>query len=177
MNIVPVGHLLELISKSPQLAANPDRAEVRELSLVITGLLFYNLAEPGTYILFVTDSLTHRTAFLSQTFGGTFLGCLYWAAAALLLPHFYMLAFHPEKLSIRWPRVLATGAGLCGAFLWLLLAVLSTPLDADWLTTVFGLRCAVDLILGALYALSLNRQLLRESKERLQKYHDQGNSS
>lgn len=173
MNVIPVHQLLDVISRSPMLSAQPDRAEVRELSLVVTAMLFYSLAEPGTYILFVTESLTHKTAYLSQTIGGLFIGCLFWAAAILLLPHLYLLSRYPDRLAVRWPRRLATAAGLCGAVLWLMLAVLSRPLDAEWVTTVFSVRCLVDFVLGALYAVSLNRQLLRETAARLSRDHDQ----
>lgn len=154
--------LLRWIDDSRIAAMGTDRAEVRSLSFVVMAVLFEQFIEAGAYIAFIDDSLTYRVATLNALGGRLVMALLFFGAAAMLVPHLIALAFFPDRLGCQWPRALAARAGIIGAASWGLLAYLSSPLDFEWLTTVYGTRAIVDLWLAVLFGLSLNAQQARE---------------
>jgi hypothetical protein len=158
--------MLRWIRESRLAALGSDRAEVRALSFVLVCYFIEQLVEVGTYVAFIEESLTHRVASLSA-FGTVPLAVAFFGAAAMLVPHWVALAWVPDTLGCRWPRVLAARAGIIGAASWGLLAYLSSPLDYDWLTTVYGTRAFVDLWMAVLFGLSLNAQQAREKSAAL----------
>lgn len=154
--------LLRWINDSRIASMGTDRAEVRSLSFVVMAVFFAQLVEPGVYIAFIDDSLTYKVATLNTLGGRLPMAILFFCAAAMLIPHLIALAFFPDRLGCQWPRALAARAGILGAASWALLSYLSSPLDYEWLTTVYGTRAFVDLWLAVLFGLSLNAQQARE---------------
>jgi hypothetical protein len=154
--------LLRWIHDSRVAAMGTDRAEVRSLSFVVMTVFLAQLVEAGFYIGFIDESLTYKVATLSALGGRLPLAIAFFGAASMLVPHLVALAFFPDKLGCQWPRALAARAGIVGAASWGLMAYLSSPLDYEWLTTVYGTRAMVDLWLAVLFGLSLNAQQARE---------------
>ena len=157
--------LLDYITQAKVAELGSDRVEVRLMSITIALMFFYQLGEPGTYILFIEDSATARVARVSHI-AAPVIGMLFYMTACMLMPLLVALVFTPHALSCKMPRQLAAAAGIAGSALWILLAILARPLDMDWLSTVFLLRAAVDLGLGLLFGISLNAQHAKEAAER-----------
>lgn len=140
-------------------AEQQDHLEVRLLTLYITYVFINGLVGPITYIFQLSPSLLFRVASLSHA--PNLVGFMYIGALMLATPHALALVFFPKTLATRWPRKLATLAAAVVALTWAYLAVLALPLDAGPLFWLY-IRQAVEAIgLAALYAISLNSQLLR----------------
>jgi hypothetical protein len=139
---------------------NQDRAEVRLLSLIVTGTFFYNLLEPAWYIASLNTGAMHKIANMS--------GYLWWVVGAFVLagvmtlPHLLSLALFPQWLACRFPRKMATYAALIAAFLWGFLATLAMPVDIKGLVLLYWLNSLGSLVVGGVYGFSLNSQQLRE---------------
>lgn len=166
---------LKYLSGSKAAAMGTDRVEVRLYAATIALLFFYQLGEPGTYVLFIEDSVMHKVARLSQFPTAVALG--FYATALMLLPLMAVLAFAPDRLACKLPRKLACFAGIAGSFMWLSMAVLARPLDYEWAAYVFAIRAFVDLGLGVLFGLSLNAQHAREALERAEARKGTGDAS
>lgn len=159
--------ILKYITSSKVAELGSDRVEVRLMSITIALMFLYQLGEPGTYALFIEDSMVHKVA--STLYSPLGIGIMFYVTAAMLMPLIVMLLFMPSKLQCKLPRQLAALAGIVGAVLWGLMATRSMEIDVKWLTTVFALRAFVDLGLGLLFGLSLNAQHAKEAVEKLQK--------
>ncbi|MGJ7544641.1 hypothetical protein [Variovorax sp. LT1R16] len=156
--------LLRYLGTSQVIRLGSDRAEVRSLSFIVMSFLLYQLVEPGVYIVFVRDSITHKVAGLTYA---PLLAAGYFISAALVLPHLLALAFAPGLLACRAPRKLAAVGAFMGAILWGTLALLSAPLDFDWVTPVYIARAMFDLWIAVLMGISLNAQQARLKAEDL----------
>lgn len=160
--------LLQYLGRSKMSELGTDsRTEARVKDATIALLFVYMLAEPGTYALFIEGSLINMVANMLPyrwiNIGGLFYGC-----AAMLLPQLYQIAFHPERApTCRQPRKLAAFAGVAGAVVWGLMAVMSRPVDVEWLTTLFAAKAFINLGLGLLFGIGLNAQYAHEAQERL----------
>ena len=140
------------------LPVGQDRAEVRLMSLVITGGFLFGLLEPVFYILSVPASTLAHVAALSvpRLIAGLFL-----AAAAMTLPHFGSLLFFPRLLEKRGPRKWATWGAMLSAVLWAYLGTLAQPLDLNLLPLLYWLNAVGCVIVGGVYGFSLNSQQIR----------------
>lgn len=139
-----------------------DKMSVRLMTAAFVAIIFGQLAEPATYILFIEDSLTYRVARIIPWGGNTLVGVMFYVCALACLPHLFALIFKPERLRRKGPRKLMTTAGCCGALLWFMMAMTASPLDYDYLSWVFVFRGSVDLLAGVLFAVSLNAQRAAE---------------
>lgn len=151
--------LRELILQSPIIRAGVDRVEVRNLSIFGMTVAFYLSAESAYYIGFVAESALHKVATLS---GYPIMTVGFFLTAALMLPHLLALIFTPNKLACRLPRELASAGAFLGAVMWGALALLSQPLDFDYVTPVYIARAVFGLWVAWNLAISLNAQLARE---------------
>lgn len=159
--------LLVYLRKSPALSKVPERIEVRLLSLVASGLLFFQLVETAMYMLVIQNSMVFRAA--SLTHSADLIGFLYLAFGLMLCPHMYTLAWRPDLLDCRLPRRLAAAAGVFGGIMWTLLGTMAEPLDVEYLGVVFWLRGFSDIFLGGVFAYSLNAQFARKTAEDIER--------
>lgn len=166
MTRIHASDLLRWLNNSRVAAMGSDRAEVRSLSFALMGVLFYQLAEAAYFIAFISDALIYRVAELS-TFPRWAVVSAFAGAASMLIPHLVALSFFPKTLSCRWPRTLASWAGMVGAVSWAILAYLSVDLDFDGVWTAYAVRASVDLWVSVIIGLSLNSQQARETQAAL----------
>jgi hypothetical protein len=153
--------LLRWINQSRLAALGNDRSEVRALAFMVEVVFFALVSEPGLFIGFIDESLQWKVASMSA-FGRWPMAIAFIAAALMVLPHMFTLAFLPEKLSCQWPRKVAAFGCIVAAASWGMLAYISNPLDYEWLTGLFLSKCLVSLWLGVIVGLSLNAQQARE---------------
>lgn len=136
-----------------------DRAEVRLLSFALTFFFAEHLFEPAMYAAFVELSQIHWVLKLTPAPAlFTFL-LFFWVLLAV--PHVLVLLFFPGYLGHRWPRKLACAGASGAALTWFYFALKALPLDVGVLPYLFGVRALLDLMVAAIFAFSLNSQLLR----------------
>ncbi|WP_390342383.1 hypothetical protein ACFJIS_19055 [Variovorax boronicumulans] len=137
-----------------------DRMEVRVYAAYVTLAFMNDLIGPITYVFKLEPTMLFKVASLSPS--NYFVGALFLAALVLMVPHCLHLIFMPNRLSIRWPRRLATVAGVISCLTWFYLAQLARPLDiGPSLQWLYGRQALESLGVSALFAISLNAQLLR----------------
>lgn len=140
-----------------------DKFEVRLLSIVLTSIFAGDLIRSALGVLFAASTPLYKVADISRfSRYGIAIFCLTFAA--LTVWHLFRLVAIPSQLADERPRRLATW-GACGAtIMWVYLAALSEPLDLDvWWQYAF--KAFGSVLIGALYAQSINAQQIRELKD------------
>lgn len=152
----------EVRAYARSLPTDQNRAEVRIMAAVITLFFVGGCMQP--VFLIMTRAHTPVVTLASLSGAPYLFAFLFLVAAVLTVPHLWALALHPERLGDKRPRKMATAGAALGSLLWLYLANLSVPLDmASWV--YFAKAFASALLVGGVYAFSLNSQQVRQNEK------------
>lgn len=151
----------EIRSLARTLPVDQTRAEVRIMAFVIT-LLFAGGCLRSAFLI-ASCARTALTKVTALSHEPLVFVVLFMLAAAATVPHLWALAHPKADLSCKWPRKLATGGTALAGLVWAYLGNLSIPLDAPtW--PYFAKSFACVLLVGGVYAFSLNSQQVRQNE-------------
>lgn len=161
MTVLP-GELRAYLACHPRLVLDQDFTEARLFALTVTGSFFYAMLEPIFYIMTVESSMIHKCALLTGS--PLLVSLIFGFTAVSLLPQIVVLLFFPHLRTAKLPRRMAAAAAVIAAVMWGLLGTLARPLDAGMLHWIYWANTLGYMIIGGMYAFSLNTQLLNETK-------------
>lgn len=147
------------IAKLPK---DQDRAEVRIYASAMTLFFIFSCLSPAFFIFLVPQSdvaITTRVTHLPSPI----IGLAFLFAGFGALPHLASLAFLPQYLNRREPRLIAIYSAIASGMTWLYLGVTVEPLDFGDAPWAYWMRAIASALVAGVYAYSLNNQLLRDN--------------
>lgn len=152
----------EIRAKARSLPKDQNRFEVRLAVAIIT--LFFIGGCGQAAVLIALRARTPLVSVACATQAPTLFALLFFLAGAATVPHLWALVFQPERLADKGPRKLATAGTALASVLWLYLGNIAIPMDvAQWV--YFAKAFACILLVGGVYAFSLNSQQVRQNEK------------